>query len=384
MLLVKAVSSVTPGVRHPAERLAGSCRQLAERSLSPAFVQTYCSFVAQHRVAVVIPRTFSVFEFSVAIEVFGTKRPELADDWYAVKVCSSVAGPLSTREGVLTAQVAYGVEAIDDAETVIVTQAASHSAPADQVVLEAIARAYDRGARIVSFCDGAFVLAAAGVLDGRNVTTHWSSAARLGNDYPRVRVHSDVLYVDDGQVLTCAGTAAALDLCLHIVRTDHGANVARKVARHMVMAPHRDGGQAQFVLNPVPEPTAGSSGIHRAIDYMTRHLDEEFSMSQVAAIAYMSTRNFTRRFREVTGTTPSQWIVNQRLTRARELLEETDESIDRVARLAGFGSAVTFRQRFAQALRTSPTTYRRAFRSPSAPSPAVATAQLELEGSATR
>jgi AraC family transcriptional regulator, transcriptional activator FtrA len=319
--------------------------------------------MVHHRVAVVVPQDFALFELGIAVEVFAAHRPELPDDWYEVSICSASPGPLTAAGGVLAAAVPHGVQAIDEAHTIIVPEAAANlGEPAEPEVLAAIQRAYRRGARIVSFCTGTFVLAAAGVLRGRTVTTHWKYAAQLARAYPEVRVHADVLYVDDGQVLTSAGLAAGADLALHIVRCDHGARVAREVARHLVMAPHRAGGQAQFIMSPVPESAAAATGVYRAMDHVSRNIDQDFNLSAMASLAYMSTRNFSRRFREVTGTTPSQWVLNLRLTRARELLEETDESVERIAQLAGFGSSVTLRQRFAQVLHTSPTTYRRGFR----------------------
>lgn len=305
-----------------------------------------------------------MFELGVAVEVFALRRPEIDVEWYDVTICTAEPGRATAHGGVLDAVVAHGVEAIDAAQTVIVPQAASLDAPADDRVLAAIRRAYGRGARLASFCDGAFVLAAAGVLDGRPATTHWRYARRLAGDYPQVKVRPEVLYVDDGQVLTSAGTAAGVDLSLHIVRNDHGAHVARQVARSMIVPPHRDGGQAQFVMTPVPQVDVGKDGVHSALDYMSRHLEADLTLVDMAALAFMSPRNFSRRFREVTGTTPAQWLLGQRLNRARELLEETELPVERVAELAGFGSPVTLRQRFAQDLRTSPTAYRRAFRVP--------------------
>lgn len=318
--------------------------------------------MGKHRVAVVVPTDFSLFELGVVTEIFAFRGRVPGLNWYDVTVCSAAPGPAKAVGGLFAAEIQHGTEVIDDADTVVVPEAASLDDPADLEVLDAIRRAHTRGTRLVSFCSGAFVLAAAGVLDGRPATTHWKYATKLARDYPRVRVDPDVLYIDDGQVLTSAGTAAGLDLSLHIIRKDHGAKVARQAARQLVLAPHREGGQAQFVLSPLPKAGGPHDGVHRAIRYAAEHLDEDLSLAGLAAVALMSTRNFSRRFREVTGTTPSRWILAQRLTRVRELLEETDQTLDRIAQLTGFGSVVTLRQRFAASLHTSPSAYRKAFR----------------------
>jgi len=318
--------------------------------------------MAAHRIAVVVPADFTLFELGVAVEAFAYPRPELCLDWYDVRVCTARPGPAVAMGGLFTAAIIHGVEAIDDAETVIVPQAERIARPAPPDVLAAVRRAYDRGARLVSFCSGAFVLAAAGVLDGHRATTHWKHAARLAQEYPKVTVDPNVLYIDDGPVLTAAGTAAGIDLSLYIVRQDYGARAARHVARSMVVAPHREGGQAQFVLTPVPEPHGEQDGVSRSMQYALEHLYNDIGLADLAAIAYMSTRNFSRRFREATGTTPARWLLHQRLARVRELLEDTDLPIEQIATRTGFGSAVTLRQRFTQHLLTSPTAYRKSFR----------------------
>ncbi len=315
-----------------------------------------------HRVAVVVPADFTLFELGVAVEAFAYPRPELDRDWYTVEVCTAHPGDATAMGGLFGVQIAHGVEAIDNADTVIVPQADKIVRPAEPEILDAIRRAYGRGTRLVSFCSGAFVLGAAGVLDGRRATTHWKYTRRLAQAYPLVQVDPDVLYVDDGQVLTSAGTAAGIDLSLHIIRQDHGAQVARHIARVMVVAPHRDGGQAQFVMTPVPDLNIPWDGVSRAMEHALESLDQELGLAELAAVAVMSPRNFSRRFREVTGTTPIKWLNHQRLSRVRELLEETDLPIERIAVQTGYGSAVTLRQRFAQDLYTSPTAYRRAFR----------------------
>lgn len=343
-------------------------------AVAPAAVRDpppYGASVTPHRVALLVPQRFSMFEVGIALEIFAGHRSGLPEPWYDVQLCAADPAAVLADCGLVTVPIPYGLDAVDAADTVIVAGAGVGGCPVDPDqsvvppdpdVLAALRRAHARGARIVSFCDGAFVLAFAGLLDDRRATTHWKHTDRLARAFPRIRVEPDVLYVDDGRVLTSAGTAAAVDLALHVVRRDHGARVARQVARHMVMPPHREGGQAQFIMTPVPERGAAAGGVQKVMEHVVHHLDQEFSLADLAAIAFMSTRNFTRRFREVTGTTPAQWVLSQRLTRARELLEETDETVERIARLAGFGSVVTMRQRFVAVLGTSPSSYRRAFR----------------------
>jgi AraC family transcriptional activator FtrA len=318
---------------------------------------------------VVVPAELTLFELGVAVEAFARPRPELDVEWYDVRVCSARAGAASVMGGLFGVNIAHGVEAIDEADTVVVAQAADVGPAAASEVLDAIRRAHRRGARLVAFCSGAFALAEAGVLEGRRATTHWKFARELARRYPGVVVDPDVLYVDDGQVLTSAGTAAGIDLSLHIIGKDHGAHVARLVARHMVVAPHREGGQAQFVVTPVPDPPRHWDGVGHAMQFALEHLDRDLGLAELAATALMSTRNFSRRFREATGTTPIRWLNHQRLARARELLEETDLPVEQIATQTGFGSAVTLRQRFAQALYTSPSAYRRAFHASAAAGP---------------
>jgi AraC family transcriptional activator FtrA len=317
--------------------------------------------MSAHRVAVLVPAGFCFFEVAVAVEVFSVRRPEIDVDWYDLRLCAVEPGPVRAQGELMDTYIRHGLEALDTADTVIVP-CAGPLGPPDGRALAAIRRAHLRGARLASFCDGAFVLAAAGVLDGREATTHWKYAERMAAQFPKVTVRPEVLYVDEGDVLTAAGTASAVDLALHMVRSDHGAHVARQVARSMVVPPHREGGQAQFVMSAVPESGGSEVGVHRALAQMTQHLDREYSLADMANLAFMSPRNFSRRFRAVTGTTPARWLLHQRLTRARELLEESDLPVEAVAQAAGFNSAVTFRQRFAQALQTSPSAYRRAFR----------------------
>ena len=313
-----------------------------------------------HRVVTLVGPRVSMFELSVACEVFGLDRPELADPWYRHRVAAAVPGPHTSPEGVVI-DTPYGLDEVDQADTVILPARTFPGDPPD-AVLDALRAAHARGARLVSMCTGAFVLAATGLLAGRPATTHWMYAAELARRHPEVRIDPKVLYVDAGDILTSAGTAAGIDLLLHIVRLDHGAEVANAVARRMVVPPHRDGGQAQFVDLPMPEPD-GHDGLAGVLGWMLEHVAEDLSVEQLAHRAMTSPRTFARRFRAVTGTTPHQWLLSQRVLLAQRLLETTDDSIEHVARRCGFGSAGALRQHFTRVVSASPQAYRRTFRS---------------------
>ena len=312
-----------------------------------------------HQVVAIAYPGMAAFELGVVVEVFALPRPELEVDWYDFALCSptGVVGAVGGFE----VRTPHGIEALEAADTVVAIGWPNDVIPAPDLV-DRLRQAYERGARIVSFCSGAFLLAAAGLLDGRRAATHWRYAGELAARHPRVAVDRDVLYVDEGQVLTSAGTAAAIDLCLHLVRKDHGTEIANSVARRMVVPPHRDGGQAQYVRLPVPGDTSSDGAIHTLLAWMREHLDEPMDLDTLAARTFLSTRSLSRRFREATGTSPGRWLLHQRLDRCRELLETSDETMDRIAALSGLGSAVTMRHHFARALGTSPTAYRRHFR----------------------
>jgi transcriptional regulator GlxA family with amidase domain len=263
----------------------------------------------------------------------------------------------------------YGLEELLAADTIVVpacARATQRQPPAPLV--EVLRSAHARGARIASICTGAYLLAAAGLLDGRRATVHWMNAVDFAHRYPRVPVDPAVLYIDHGDVLTSAGTGSAIDLCLHLVRRDHGAAVANEVARRMVVPPHRDGGQAQFARPVTPgEPRAdlaadSARSLAPVIDWARAHLDQPLSVADLAQRAHMSTRTFARRFTELVGDTPLQWLVEQRVRVAQELLETTDDPVERIARQAGFGTAVSLRQHFRRITSVSPQTYRHVFR----------------------
>jgi AraC family transcriptional regulator, transcriptional activator FtrA len=309
-----------------------------------------------HRVVTLLMPGANPFEFAVSCEVFELRRPELGVEWYDHRL-AAVTRPLVVNGG-WSIDTPYGLDALEDADTVVVP-ACPLQPP--RPAIAAIRCAYDRGARIVSFCSGAFALAAAGILDGRPATTHWMYAEDLARRYPRVRFDPDVLYVDDGQVLTSAGTAGGIDLALHIVRLDHGPLVANEVARRMVVAPHREGGQAQFVSTPIPV-TPYRDSIRCLLDWMQEHLDEPLTVDDLARLAVMSPRTLARRFRDATGTSPLKWLTHQRIQRAQQLLTTTDLPVDVIATRVGLGTAANLRQHFRAATDGSPAAYRARYR----------------------
>jgi AraC family transcriptional activator FtrA len=301
------------------------------------------------------------FEFTCAAEVFGLPRPELEPDWYRFENCAAERGTLRAQHG-LRVVADGGLDRLVEAGTIIIPGWKGIDVPVPARVLDALREAHARGARLLSICSGTFVLAATGLLDGKRATTHWRYAEALQRQYPRIAVDPAVLYVDEGQLLTSAGSAAGLDLCLHLVRRDHGPDIANQVARRLVIPPHRDGGQAQFVERPVP--TRVASALSKVIDGMHRRLAAHQPIAQLAAMAAMSERSFMRHFKEATGMSPADWLISARVDRARELLEGSSLSVDAIARECGFGSAITLRHHFRRKLGTSPTAYKARFAQP--------------------
>lgn len=311
------------------------------------------------RVAVVVYDRMNVFEMAVPCEVFGVDRSDMGLPNYRLRVCAAEPGRIRTKAG-FSITAGFGLETVRRAGTVIVPawRNIEETPPAD--LLDALREAHRRGGRIASLCSGAFVLGHAGLLDGRRATTHWMYSARFAEMFPRVTLDPDVLYVDEGSVLSSAGTGASIDLCLHMVRCDHGARVANLFARRMVVPPHRDGGQAQFVEAPLPAaPHDGR--LEETMAWAVRHLNEPLSVDALAARASMSPRTFARRFRAAAGTTPLRWLLLQRVAAAQELLETTDLGIDRIAEESGLGSAANLRLHFRRERLTSPSAYRRTF-----------------------
>ncbi|ULX51174.1 AraC family transcriptional regulator [Cupriavidus taiwanensis] len=312
-----------------------------------------------HTVAVIAFEGISPFHLSVPCIVFGDDLDRLGVPRYRLLICGEKPGLISTMSG-FRIEVEHDLSVLEQADTVIMPAWRDPGERAPQALLDALRRASARGARIAGLCLGTFVVAEAGLLDGRTAATHWAWADEFAQRYPRVRLDRDSLYIDDGVILTSAGTAAALDCCLHLVRRDHGAEVANRMARRMVVAPHRHGGQAQYIEHPLPQAD-GADRLSLTLDWAIAHLAESLTLDTLAAKAGMSRRNFTRRFKEKTGTTVTQWVLNHRLTAARRLLETTDSGVDLVAELVGFGSAVSLRQHFTQALAVSPSAYRKQF-----------------------
>ena len=312
--------------------------------------------MGMHRViAVAVPEVVA-FDLSIPAQVFGHRDER---ERYAFSVCSFRAGRVATTTAGFSINASTSLAALRRADTVIVPgYVPTRALPS--ALGTALRSAHARGARIVSICTGAFALAEAGLLDGRSATTHWRDADQLARSYPAVDVQPDVLYIDDGQVLTSAGVAAGIDLCLHLVRTDHGAEAATRIARRMVVAPHRDGGQAQFIDRPI---TAGAqTELAGVCAWALRHLADELTVPVMARQAALSERTFRRRFAAEIGTTPLRWLNAQRVHEARRLLEVTALPIDEVAARSGLGSAANLRAHLARGAATTPTSYRRAFR----------------------
>jgi len=313
-------------------------------------------------VAVVVLDRFTPFELGVVCEVFGTDRTDEGLPGYEFAVVAGEPGPLRSEAG-FSLQTPFGLDRLETADLIAVPASGDGRCQRGdwpEPLLGALRRAVDRGSRVLSVCTGAFALGAAGLLDGRACTTHWRHSERLARLYPAAKVDPSVLYIDADPVITSAGTAAGIDACLYLLRKEHGSRVANAVARRMVVPPHRDGGQAQFVDRPVAEPACDTLG--EVIEWMQRNVDRIVTVDQLARLAAMSPRTFARRFVQETGTTPQRWLIGQRILLAQQLLEDTDETVDLIAERAGFGNAATFRHHFRAWRGTSPHAYRRTFR----------------------
>ena len=313
------------------------------------------------RVVAVAYDGLALFEFGIVTEVFALPRPELRlPNWYTFQVCSVEDHALQASGGV-TVQAARGVRSLQRAGTIIVPGWRNPDEAPPAPLLKALRTAYAEGARLVSICSGVFVLAATGLLDGKRVTTHWRYAQRLRAKYPNITVEPDVLYVDEGRILTSAGSAAGIDLCLHIVRRDFGAEIANQVARRLVVPPHREGGQAQYIPEAVRKDNGG--GLARVLDWAQANLDQQLQVEDLAKKAAMSPRTFARRFRQESGTTPHKWLTHQRVLAAQRRLETSDDSVDQVAEAVGLQTVATLRLLFRKNLMTTPTAYRMRFSS---------------------
>lgn len=312
-----------------------------------------------HLVAILAYDRLCTFEFGCAVELFALQRPELGVEWYRHAVCAIEPGPLRAMGG-LTVEAPHGLATLRRADTIVVPgwRDADETPPA--ALLKALRAAHARGARVTSICSGVFVLAHAGLLAGKRATTHWRYAGKLAEAFPDVQVDASALYIDEGQVITSAGSAAGLDMLLHLVRRDHGAKVANLVAQRLVMPPHREGGQAQFV--PRPMPRQEESPIARLIDLMRENPRAGHTLPTLAAHAGMSVRTLQRQFKEATGQTPLEWLVRERISVAKELLEShAGLDMEQVAELAGFGSPESLRRHFRLQGLPAPTSFRRQF-----------------------
>lgn len=312
----------------------------------------------RHLVVALAYDQLCTFEFGFTVEVFALERPELGVEWYDFAVCAAERGPVRAAGGILV-QAPHDLSLLARADTIVIPgwRDADEAPPPE--LLAHIRAAHARGARLCSICSGVFVLAAAGVLDGQQATTHWRYADRLARRYPKIRVRPDDLYVDNGQVITSAGSAAGLDMLLHLVRRDYGSHVGNLVAQRLVMPPHRDGGQAQFLPRPMAHDEQGR--LAKLLDWLRRHPAGPHTVASMAQRAAMSPRTLQRQFREATGMGPTEWLAHERVALAKDLLESPQVALAQVAERAGFGSEESLRHHFRRIAGTTPGAYRRAF-----------------------
>jgi len=313
---------------------------------------------ARHRVIAVAYDRIALFELAIASEVFGLPRPELGVPLYEFEICSLERGALRATVPIQLSS-NRGLRSLEHADTIIIPGWRDPKEAPPARLVSALLRAHGRGVRLVSICSGVFVLAATGLLDGKRATTHWRYTDILRQLHPSIRVVPDVLHVDDGRVFTSAGSAAGIDLCLHLVRLDHGAEVANQVARRLVVPPHRDGGQAQFIDRPLSRDSGRT--LARTLEWALAHIDEPIGVDDLASAAAISPRTFLRRFRGEMGTSPHAWLTRQRVLTAQRLLETRGDSVEEVAARVGFGTSQTLRLHFRRILRTSPAAYRKQF-----------------------
>jgi len=298
------------------------------------------------------------FEFGIVVEMFGLPRPEL-EEWYAFKIAMIEPGPIRATGGMQLVSNGGGLGVLAKADTIVIPGWRGPAAPVPMPLIRALRRASARGTRLVSICSGVFVLAATGLLDGKSATTHWRYAGTLRKMYPKIAVNPDILYTDNGNIFTSAGSAAGLDLCMHIVRKDHGVRVANSVARRLVIAPHREGGQVQFIDSAVGDE--GLPWLSNLFAWIDANLERRLAIVQLAAKAHMSLRTFSRKFQGAVGVSPGDWLISRRVQAAKDLLETTSDSIEMVASRCGFASAAVFRQHFSKRVKTTPRAYRLSF-----------------------
>ena len=311
-----------------------------------------------HKVVALAYDGLCTFEFGCTVELFALARPELGVPWYEFAVCAAERGPLRAAGGIQV-RVRHGLKLLDTADTIVIPGWRCAQEPPPAVLLERLRQAFARGARLCSICSGVFVLAAAGVLDGRRATTHWRYADQLARAYPQIRVEPNALYIDEGRVLTSAGSAAGLDMLLHLVRSDFGARIANLVAQRLVIPPHREGDQTQFV--PRPLPADGRGRLARLMDFVRAHPGRPHTLAALARHAAMSPRTLQREFVAATGQAPHAWLTGERIERAKELLESTRLTVAAIAERTGLGSAESLRHHFRHRVGTTPVAYRRRF-----------------------
>ncbi len=311
-----------------------------------------------HLVAVVAYDGLCTFEFGCVVELFALRRPELGVDWYRFGVCSAERGPLRAAGGIRV-EAPYSLALLDKADTIIVPGWRDADEAPPKALLAKIRRAYQRGARLCTICSGVFVLAAAGVLDGKTVTTHWRYAEKLARGFPSVTVEPNSLYVDQGKIITSAGSAAGLDMMLHMVRLDFGPRIANLVAQRLVIPPHRAGGQAQYVSRPMPRDE--KSRLSQLMEWVRGSPRLPHTLRSLAKRAAMSPRTLQRQFQQTTGMGPGDWLIRERVTIAKEMLEVSSKPIPRIAELAGFGSEESLRRHFRLIVGVPPTVYRKQF-----------------------
>jgi AraC family transcriptional activator FtrA len=312
----------------------------------------------KHLVVALAYDQLCTFEFGCTVELFALPRPELGVQWYEFAVCAAEDGPIRAAGGI-TVAAPYSLELLDNADTIVIPGWRDADELPPPELLDKIRSAYERGARLCTICSGVFILAAAGILSGKRVTTHWRYAERLAQRYPDVEVEPDALYVDEGQVVTSAGSAAGLDMLLHLVRRDYGAKVGNMVAQRLVIAPHREGGQAQFVPRPMPHDEAGR--LSKLMDWVRAHPARPHTVASMAQRALMSPRTLQRQFVEATGLGPVAWLIRERVALAKDLLESPAMPLAQVAEQAGFGSEESLRRHFRLQVGTSPGAYRKRF-----------------------
>lgn len=314
----------------------------------------------RHRVVALAYDGLCTFEFGCVVELFALERPELGVEWYDFAACSVERGPLRAAGGI-EVRVPNSLALLDKADTIVIPGWRDADEIPPPALLRRIRAAYERGTRLCTICSGVFVLAAAGVLEGRTVTTHWRYAERLSKRYPGIKVEPNSLYIDSGQILTSAGSAAGLDMLLHLVRRDHGPRIANQVAQRLVIPPHREGGQAQYLPRPMPHDERNR--LSKLIDWVRTHPAQAHTLRSLARRASMSPRTLQRQFREAVGLGPYEWLIRERVALAKDLLQTSRHSLSRVAEAVGFHSQETFRRHFRRVAGTSPATYRRQFAS---------------------